>query len=128
MEPGGDMTRLELEHNILTIVGQRPGIITDKGFTEAGLYLERAANGTILKYLADPNHPSPSLQQRIMWCRQVTEAVQHIHELLSSLCNTSLATLSHGSASFRGTCENICRPPNNVIHMVCQAPNALAYE
>ncbi|WAO94552.1 Hypothetical protein NCS54_01214100 [Fusarium falciforme] len=79
MEPGGDMTRLELEHKILMIVGQHPGIITDKGFTEAGLYLERATNGTILKYLADPNHPSPSLQQRIVWCRQITEAVHHIH-------------------------------------------------
>lgn len=79
MEPGGDMTRLELEHKILAIVGQHPGIIADKGFTETGLYLERATNGTILNYLADSSHPSPSLQQRIVWCRQITEAVQHIH-------------------------------------------------
>ncbi|KAM0440034.1 hypothetical protein ACHAPT_001136 [Fusarium lateritium] len=79
MEPGGDMTRLVLEHEILMIVGQHPGIIADKGFTEAGLYLERATNGTILEYLTDPDHASPSLQQRIVWCRQITEAVRHIH-------------------------------------------------
>lgn len=79
LEPAGDMTRLELEHNILTIVGQHPGIIAHKGFTEAGLYLERAANGTILEYLADSDQSSPSLQQRVVWCRQIIEAVQHIH-------------------------------------------------
>ncbi|KAH8729156.1 kinase-like domain-containing protein [Ilyonectria robusta] len=79
LEPGGDMIRLELEHKILTIVGQHPRIIAHKGSTDAGLYLERAANGTILEYLTESDHPAPHLQQRVAWCRQLTEAVDHIH-------------------------------------------------
>ncbi|KAI8710496.1 hypothetical protein NCS52_01566700 [Fusarium sp. LHS14.1] len=81
------MTRLELEHKILMIVGQHPGIITDKGFTEAGLCLERATNGTILEFLADSNHSSPSLQQGVVWGRRITEAVQPIHAKRVIHCN-----------------------------------------
>ncbi|RMD40005.1 hypothetical protein DV735_g5126, partial [Chaetothyriales sp. CBS 134920] len=79
LEPGGDMTRLELEHRILTIVGQHPRIIAHKGLTDVGLFLERATNGTVLGYLTDSNHSGVSLQQRLAWCRQITEAVDHIH-------------------------------------------------
>ncbi|EXK76768.1 serine/threonine protein kinase [Fusarium oxysporum f. sp. raphani 54005] len=78
MEPGGDMTRLELEDKILTIVGRHPRVIGHKGLTAAGLYLDRATNGTVLEYLTDSN-PGFSLQQRVTWCRQITEAVDHIH-------------------------------------------------
>ena len=65
---GGDLTRLELEHKILTIVGRHPHIIGHKGFTEIGLY-ERAVNGTIFKYLTASDPPAASLQQRLAWCR-----------------------------------------------------------
>lgn len=73
------MSRLEHEYTILNIVGPHPRIIAQKGFTDAGLYLERAANDTIYKYMAALEHPTPSLQQRIAWCREVAEAVEHVH-------------------------------------------------
>ncbi|KAF1914400.1 kinase-like domain-containing protein [Ampelomyces quisqualis] len=79
LEPGGDLSRLKHEYNILSLVGEHPRIITQKGFTDAGLYLERAANETIYKYLIESNHEPPTLQQRVAWSREVTEAVDYIH-------------------------------------------------
>ncbi|KAG6354099.1 hypothetical protein INS49_005070 [Diaporthe citri] len=79
LEPGGDLTRLELEHQIPTVVGRHPRIVTHKGYTEAGLHLERVANGTIHDFLSASDHPRPSLQQRLAWCREPSEAVDHIH-------------------------------------------------
>ncbi|KAK1622330.1 hypothetical protein BDP81DRAFT_507790, partial [Colletotrichum phormii] len=59
LKPGGDLTRLELEHKILTIlVGQHPRIIGHKGFKETGLYLERAVNGTIFDCLTASDIPA----------------------------------------------------------------------
>lgn len=78
LAPGGDMTRLELEHKILDITGHHPRIIAHKGFTDAGLYLERAANGTIFSFLTETER-TLSLQQRMAWCREVVEAVEHVH-------------------------------------------------
>lgn len=49
-ELGGDRTRLEIEHQILTTVGKHPGIIAQKGLSNQGLYLERAVNGTMYWY------------------------------------------------------------------------------
>ncbi|KAK1479523.1 hypothetical protein CCUS01_04652 [Colletotrichum cuscutae] len=66
LEPGGDLTRLELEHKN-----------SHHRFTETGLYLERAVSGTIFKYLTASNIPAPSLQQRLAWCRELSEAVEH---------------------------------------------------
>lgn len=70
------MNRLEHEYKIFNILGQHPRIITQKGLTEVGLYLERAANETICKYLAGSD---PSLQQWVAWCREVAEAVERVH-------------------------------------------------
>ena len=55
LEPGGDFSRLEHEYKILGIIGQHHRIIGCKGFTNAGLYLERAAHGTIYQYLTALN-------------------------------------------------------------------------
>lgn len=79
VEAGGDRTRLELEHQILTAVGRHPRVVAHKGFTEAGLYLERAANGTIVEFLSASDRPQPSVQQRLAWCRELAEAVAYIH-------------------------------------------------
>jgi serine/threonine protein kinase len=78
LEPGGDMSRLQHEHNVLNLIGQHPRIIAQKGFTAAGLYLERAKNETIYKYLTESDHET-SPQQRIAWCREVTEALNYVH-------------------------------------------------
>lgn len=79
LEPGGDRSRLEHEHKILELVGQHPRIVSQKGLNDVGLYLERATNETIYKYLTESDHPPPTLGQRIAWCREIAEAVEHIH-------------------------------------------------
>ena len=79
LKPGGDRSRLETEHQILTVVGKHPRIISCKGFTDVGLYLERARYGTIHWYLTESDYSTPTLQQRIVWCRELTEAVEHVH-------------------------------------------------
>ena len=76
--PDGDISRLSHEHNILRLVGPHPRIIAQKGFTDAGLYLERATNGTICKYLTESNHDPATLQQRVPWSREPTQAVVYI--------------------------------------------------
>ncbi|EFQ32482.1 hypothetical protein CGRA01v4_05914 [Colletotrichum graminicola] len=93
LEPGGDLTRLELEHKILTVVGRHPRIIGHKGFTETGLYLERAVNGTIFKDLTASDVPAPSLQQRLAWCRELSEAVEHVHSKRVILCDIQPANV-----------------------------------
>lgn len=78
-KPGGDISRLDLEYKILNILGQHPRIIGYKGVTASGLFLERAANGIIYTYLTGSGQPTPFLQQRVAWCREVTEAVDYVH-------------------------------------------------
>ncbi|KAL4877451.1 kinase-like domain-containing protein [Aspergillus karnatakaensis] len=79
LAPGEDMCRLETERMLLELVGPHERIIGLKGFSEHGLYLERAVNGTLLHYLLESDYPPPSLQQRLLWCREVAQAVAHIH-------------------------------------------------
>lgn len=78
LEPGGDMSRLKHEYKIFSIFGQHVRIIGQKGLTDVGLYLERATNETIHEYLTEFNH-TPTVEQRVAWCREVTEAVDYIH-------------------------------------------------
>jgi hypothetical protein len=44
--PGGDMTRIDVERKLLEIIGL-------KGFSDTGIYLERAVNGTVLRSNSD---------------------------------------------------------------------------
>jgi serine/threonine protein kinase len=78
LAPGGEMNRLEVERKLLEIIGRHERIIGLKGFSETGLYLERALNGTVADYILAPDR-SPSLKQRLTWCREATEAVAWIH-------------------------------------------------
>ncbi|KAM3426053.1 hypothetical protein MY4824_010113 [Beauveria thailandica] len=79
LERFGDASRLEHEHQLLHIVGHHDRIIAQKGLTGDGLYLEYAANGSILDFLLEPEHATITLQQRVTWCREVVEAVVHVH-------------------------------------------------
>lgn len=72
LAPGGEVDRLEVERKFLEIIGRHERIIGLKGFSEIGLYLERALNGTIADYILDPDR-SPSLKQRLTWFREATE-------------------------------------------------------
>ncbi|TKA83226.1 hypothetical protein B0A55_00647 [Friedmanniomyces simplex] len=76
---GSDPRLLEHEYRICTLVGSHPNIIAAKEINEQGLYLERAPNGTVYHYLSDPNN-APTVQRRVAWCRELLEAVQHLHK------------------------------------------------
>ncbi|KAL2169439.1 hypothetical protein VTG60DRAFT_6068 [Thermothelomyces hinnuleus] len=77
--PGGDMTRLEVERKLLQIIPPHERIIALKGFTDTGIYLERATNGTVAEYMLESGKPPPSVKQRLAWCREAAEGVAWIH-------------------------------------------------
>ncbi|CDM38314.1 hypothetical protein DTO013E5_10005 [Penicillium roqueforti] len=79
LAPGGDMSRLEIEKKLFEIVGSHERIIGFRGFSDKGLYLERAVNGTLGYYLLESDNAPPSIQQQLSWCREATEAVAWIH-------------------------------------------------
>lgn len=78
LTPGGDMSRLQLEYEILCKVGQHPRIIGLKNLSAERLYLERATNGPLHSYILS-NHETIALQKRLVWCREAAEAVTHVH-------------------------------------------------
>lgn len=53
LAPGGDMTRLDTERKLLEVIGPHPRIIGLRGFSETGIYLERAVNRTVADYLLE---------------------------------------------------------------------------
>lgn len=79
LKPGGDMTRLEVERKLLEIVCPHERIIDLKGFSDSGIYLERARNGNLADYILDSSKPHPPVNQRLAWCREAAEAVAWIH-------------------------------------------------
>ncbi|AEO60413.1 hypothetical protein MYCTH_2309609 [Thermothelomyces thermophilus ATCC 42464] len=79
LAPGGDMTRLEVERQLFEIIGRHERIIALRGFTDTGIYLERAPNGTVAEYILESGKPPPSVKQRLCWCREAAEAVAWIH-------------------------------------------------
>jgi len=76
--PGGDMSRLKVERDLLEIIGPHERVIGLRGFSDTGIYLERLT-GNVADYILDSDHPSPSLKQRLTWCRESAEAVAFIH-------------------------------------------------
>ncbi|PFH57319.1 hypothetical protein XA68_15232 [Ophiocordyceps unilateralis] len=81
LEPGDDLASLEHEHQLLKIVGPHERIIAlaKQGFTNDGLYLERASNGALQNFISGAKHHEISIQQRIAWCLEITEAVAYTH-------------------------------------------------
>ncbi|KAB5511389.1 kinase-like domain-containing protein, partial [Coniochaeta sp. 2T2.1] len=67
----------EAEIKRLHTLGQHRRIIGLKGFTDDGLYLERAVNGDLFQYLA--NHPTTTVKRRLIWYRQAAEAIAYVH-------------------------------------------------
>ena len=66
------LANIRLEARLLQTVGPHKNIIDCKGLTEDGLLLEYATRGTIFEYL---QINQPSLQQRLDWAYQTTEAL-----------------------------------------------------
>ena len=78
---------LDLEAQILRRIGPHPHIVRLKEQREDGLLLERAINGTVSQYL---QHHTATLQQKLAWMRQATEAVAAIHEAGVLHCDISV--------------------------------------
>jgi serine/threonine protein kinase len=92
---GDDMGQLEIERKLLEHVCPHPRIIQIKGYSETGIYLERAVNGSLAEYILEPSLPPPllSIQQQVSWCREAAEAVAHIHSRRVLHCNISPSNL-----------------------------------
>ncbi|KAJ0165797.1 putative receptor-like protein kinase [Colletotrichum tanaceti] len=71
------LSRLDTEIQLLEVVGPHERIIQLKGFSETGLYLERAVNGSVAQHLESAN--PPPMQRRLSWCREAVEAVAWVH-------------------------------------------------
>ncbi|KAF1914157.1 kinase-like domain-containing protein [Ampelomyces quisqualis] len=68
---------LQVEEQILGILGEHPRIIQLKGKHEDGLLLEYLPNGSIERYLQA--NPFTLLKQRFIWARQAAEGLAYIH-------------------------------------------------
>lgn len=84
----GDYEGIQIEAQLLDILGSHPRIIASRGLTENGLVLQRASNGSLDDYIA-----SQSLipfDRRLLWCKQAAEAVSHIHGKCVIHCDINL--------------------------------------
>ncbi|KAI4213444.1 MAG: hypothetical protein LQ351_003944 [Letrouitia transgressa] len=89
----GDKTALallDLEAQILTTIGPHRHIVSYKGKREDGLLLERAQHGSIAQFLREHK---PTWQQRLIWARQVTEAIAATHKAGVNHCDISVNNL-----------------------------------
>lgn len=68
---------LHIEAKMFDVLGSHPRIVQSKGLTEDGLLLEFAPHGNLHDYLTA--HPETSLEQRLTWCIQATEAIGYVH-------------------------------------------------
>ncbi|KFY87604.1 hypothetical protein V500_06870 [Pseudogymnoascus sp. VKM F-4518 (FW-2643)] len=105
LSPSGDVGQLAVERKLLEIVSPHPRITLLKSFSDTGLYLERATNGTLAYYLLESDNLIPSIQQRLAWCREAAEAVAHVHSKRTSpplnSTNPSLGGGAHASVDVK---------------------------
>ncbi|RDL37460.1 Uncharacterized protein BP5553_04893 [Venustampulla echinocandica] len=87
----GTTSNLQVESQLLEILGNHPRIIGSKGLTDDGLLLEYAVNGDLNSYIAA--NPGTSLDQRLQWCRQAAEAVEYLHKKRVIHCDINLRNL-----------------------------------
>ena len=72
-----EMKWVQIEAKIHSVLGRHPRIVQSKAIRKDGLLLEFAPNGNLHEYLTA--HPEASLERRLSWCIQATEAVAYIH-------------------------------------------------
>ncbi|KAK3373947.1 kinase-like domain-containing protein [Lasiosphaeria ovina] len=85
-----------VERQILERLGKHPRIVRYVGLQEdGGILLGEASHGNLQAYL-DERHASIPAGQRLLWCRQVAEAVVFIHS--------------------RGVLHSDLRPGNVLVH------------
>jgi serine/threonine protein kinase len=83
---------LEVEKQILRVLGKHPRIIQLKGKHEDGLLLEYLPNGSIERYLRS-NAPYTTVVQRLKWGQQIAEGLAYIHEKNILHCDVSVGNL-----------------------------------
>jgi serine/threonine protein kinase len=83
---------LEVEEQILRVLGKHPRIIQLKGKHEDGLLLEYLPNGSIERYLRS-NAPYTTVAQRLKWGQQTAEGLAYIHEKSILHCDVSVGNL-----------------------------------
>ncbi|KAH8799642.1 kinase-like domain-containing protein [Xylogone sp. PMI_703] len=83
-----------VEPLILQKLGHHPRIVKYLGQQGRGLLLNQANHGNLQAYI--DNNPSIDLRQRVIWCRQLTEAIAYIHS--------------------RGVVHSDLRPRNILVH------------
>jgi hypothetical protein len=69
-----EQTRLAIEAQIYTILGDHDRIIKFKGGDGRGIRLEYAINGSVAQYLRQAN-VSPTTSQRLKWAQQAAEGM-----------------------------------------------------
>lgn len=78
---------IQVEAQLLKVLGSHPRIIKSHGLTEHGLLLQYAPKGNLSDYIAE--NPNISLEQKLRWCEQAAEAVRYIHEKNVLHCDIS---------------------------------------
>lgn len=73
------LNSLNVEHSILSALGQHDRIVNYLGKHEHGIILQRALNGDICSYISKHEHDNISLQLRQKWTTQAAEALVFIH-------------------------------------------------
>jgi serine/threonine protein kinase len=87
----GDCESIQIEAQLLEVLGSHPRIIALKGLTENGLILQRASNGSLYDYLTSQSFIS--LDRRLLWCKQAAEAISYIHGKRVIHCDINLRNL-----------------------------------
>lgn len=72
------LSGLDVEEQILGVLGEHRRIIRFKGKHEEGLLLEHMPNGSVADYLPNAD-PQPPIQERLKWALHAAEAVAYIH-------------------------------------------------
>lgn len=81
-----DREAIEHEARIYDVLGIHPRILRCHGLDDAGLRLDRAANGTLRDFLEAQHSP----RDRLKWSRQLAEAVDYVHTKQVFHCDISL--------------------------------------
>ncbi len=89
---------IDVEEQILEVLGQHQRIIKFKGKHEDGLILEYMPNGSVADYFYNPN-PRPSMKERLKWALQAAEAVAYVHARGVLHCDVGVGNLLRGQGS-----------------------------
>jgi serine/threonine protein kinase len=81
-----DREAIEHEARVYNVLGSHRRILRCHGLDEAGLRLDKAANGTLRDFLKAQHGP----RDKLKWSRQLAEAVEYIHTKQVFHCDISL--------------------------------------